>query len=123
MKAALLVSLFCFVSIESSAEMDAKTLLKTYDVAAPKDKEIVLFTVSRTQNGMSWANSALRTQRKEDPLYCVPSNVVLTGEQIVDILRRHLKEDPSAEEVPYGLVMLLALQKTFPCNGAGIQGR
>ena len=123
MKAALLVSLFCFFSIEVSAEMDAKTLLKTYDVAAPKDKEIVLFTISRTQNGMSWANSALRTQRKEDPLYCVPSNVVLTGEQIVDILRRHLKEDPSAEEVPYGLVMLLALQKTFPCNGAGIQGR
>ena len=123
MKAALLVSLFCFVSIEASAEMDAKTLLKTYDVAAPKDKEIVLFTISRTQNGMSWANSALRTQRKEDPLYCAPTNVVLTGEQIVDILRRHLKEDPSAEEVPYGLVMLLALQKTFPCNGAGIQGR
>ena len=116
MKAALLVSLFCFVSIEASAEMDAKTLLKTYDVAAPKDKEIVLFTLSRTQTGMSWANSALRTQRKEEPLYCVPSNVVLTGEQIVDILRRHLKEDPSAEEVPYGLVMLLALQKTFPCN-------
>jgi len=116
MKSALLVSLFCLFSTEASAEMDAKTLLKAYDVATPKEKDVVLFTITRTQNGMSWANSALRMQRKEDPLYCVPDNLVLTGEQIVDILRRYLNEEPSAGERPYGLVMLVALQRTFPCN-------
>jgi hypothetical protein len=50
------------------------------------------------------------------PLFCQPSKVALTTEQILDMLRREVKETPPLADMPYGLAMLKTLEKVFPCN-------
>jgi hypothetical protein len=70
------------------------------------------------EDGLAWANMALAQYRKEQPLYCVPTNLALTGGQLIDIVRRDVAETPSDGEYPVGLVLLEALKKVFPCQPA-----
>jgi hypothetical protein len=65
---------------------------------------------------MGWANAELRKRQDTPPLYCVPDRFILTGEQIVEMLRKEVKEDPSSAQDPYGFVLLKTLGKAFPCN-------
>jgi hypothetical protein len=62
------------------------------------------------------AGSELSKRKDTPPLYCVPDGFGLTGEQILEMLRKEVKENPSSAEDSYGLVMLLTLKKAFPCN-------
>jgi len=65
---------------------------------------------------MGWANAELNKRKDTPPLYCVLDGFGLTGEQILEMLRKEAKENPSSAEESYGLVMLLTLKKAFPCN-------
>jgi len=53
------------------------------------------------------------------PLYCVPEKVVLTGEQLIDILRRWVESKrprhPRIESAPVPTALLYALRDAFPC--------
>ena len=68
------------------------------------------------EDGMGWANIELKKRKDTPPLYCVPDGFGLTGEQILEILRKEAKENPSSAAKSYGLVMLETLEKVFPCN-------
>ena len=116
MKAALLICVFCLSRIAARAETDANTLLRSYDAASPTDKQNIAFAVSQLEYGLAWANGYLKATRKEAPLYCAPPNMALTGEQILDILRRDVKKTPSNGIIPYGLAILDALHAVFPCQ-------
>jgi hypothetical protein len=65
---------------------------------------------------MGWANTFLEEHRKEPPLYCVPPKLALTGEQIIDMLRKEIKDKPREADLEVGLVMMLLLQEVFPCS-------
>jgi hypothetical protein len=115
MKAALLAFSLCIFSISAHAESNVETFLRDYDAASYPAKEYMAGHLSSIEDGMSWANVALTEDRKEFPLYCVPRSLVLTGEQLIDVLRRHLETNPYAAKSPFPLVLLVALQEVFPC--------
>jgi hypothetical protein len=64
---------------------------------------------------MGWANIVLKKRKDTPPLYCVPDGFGLTGEQILEMLRKEVKENPSSAEESYGLVILETLDRTFHC--------
>jgi hypothetical protein len=76
--------------------------------------------IQGTVNGLAWANGVL-AQNGAPPLYCQPSKMALTGEQVLDILNRYLDErlaekSKKWEGIPLGLGVLFALQEVFPCK-------
>jgi hypothetical protein len=51
------------------------------------------------------------------PLFCLPPKMVLTGDQVDDILMREAKSVPTPDDMPIGIPLLAGLRKTFPCGG------
>jgi hypothetical protein len=64
--------------------------------------------------GTGWANAELEV-RHQPLLYCTPASLVLTGEQMADMLAREAEQFPKLRTVPYGEALLLTLIATFPC--------
>jgi hypothetical protein len=44
------------------------------------------------EDGMGWANIELKKRKDTPPLFCVPDGFGLTGEQILEMLRKEAKE-------------------------------
>jgi hypothetical protein len=91
--------------------LNAGELLQLYN--DPKSKEYVAKIVQATGRGFSWANTAI-ARRGQSPLYCQPNNLVLTGEQIIDIIYRFVEINPALEKATWKAVMLKALENLFP---------
>jgi hypothetical protein len=87
-----------------------------YDKGSSADKQSIVTILTAVEDGMGWANAELKKRKDGPPLYCVPDGFGLTGEQILEMLRKEVKENPSSAEESYGLVMLETLEKVFPCN-------
>jgi hypothetical protein len=65
---------------------------------------------------MSWMNVALK-ERHDQPVYCVPNNLVLTGDKLIDIIRKEVEKTPSLATSPVGLTILFGLEDEFlPCK-------
>ena len=99
----------------STAEYDAFAALKAYDSADPANRKIWELIFGNTQNGINWANSVL-IQRKQQPLFCPPDNFSPTGPEALEMLREITNSNPDLLNIPYGFVLLLALQKKYPCS-------
>jgi hypothetical protein len=79
-----------------------------------QDADTARVFIHAVGNGLGWANTAM-AKRGDQRLFCVPNKLGLTVDQSVDIFSRFLKENPKAGEYPGGMVMLIALETTFPC--------
>ena len=53
---------------------------------------------------------------KQPALYCQPRALTLTGEQVIDILRRAVQKDLAIGKLDTGLGIFRALEDTFPCQ-------
>jgi hypothetical protein len=78
------------------------------------------YHINGIEDGLSWANvaSGIRIGVK---LYCPPSDLALTDDQIIDILRRFVRTNTSinVEQDRVGSILLIALQQLFPCQQPG----
>ena len=109
--------LLCLWAVKGAAEglqVDANMLLRDYDVADPKEKRVHELRILDIEQGIEAANTYLRF-KKAEPIYCLPGNLVFTGSEIIDILRRAVKKDPTLGRQPFRIATLMALQLTFPC--------
>jgi hypothetical protein len=77
--------------------------------------ELVVLLLHSYAQGMEWSNTELESQGKA-PLYCAPSKLAINGEQHADIFRKHVKDNPYVGKYPAAMVLLDALQATFPCD-------
>jgi hypothetical protein len=111
MKRMILALAVCLSASAAHAQVTAEVLLKNYDMATPDGKQYLGEVLVHFEDGVSWAN----VMRKDARLYCLPRQLVLTGEQLIDILRRELKQRPGSENYPYQLILIMALQRVFPC--------
>jgi hypothetical protein len=100
------------------AEMDAHTFLRNYDAGTLDSRKAMEFWLSSIELGMDWENSILQHDHRV-ALYCTPPKLNLTGNQLVDMVRRYTTDIKPADILPVGLVMLDALETTFPCDSAG----
>jgi hypothetical protein len=115
-KAALIWLALYLTLLPTNAEqggLNAGELLQLYN--DPKSKEYVAKIVQATGRGFSLANTAI-ARRGQSPLYCQPNNLVLTGEQIIDIINRFVEINPALEKATWEAVMLEALENLFPCR-------
>jgi hypothetical protein len=95
--------------------MDADVFLKNYDAAGLESRQLYERILGATSNGISWAST--KAMHDGQPgIFCTPNNLALADQQDIDILRRHVFSHPDHAKYPYGLVLLLALQETFPCK-------
>jgi hypothetical protein len=106
---------FCLFSTAAMAEMNVSDLLRLYDAGNAGERRLIAHSVSQMEDGMSWVNSYLKSHRKDGEVYCIPEKLALTGDQVIEMLRRKVKELPGLSDIPYGGVMLTVLRETFPC--------
>jgi hypothetical protein len=89
--------------------------LHIYEKLVPEDRQGMDALMNGIGVGLMWANAMLQ-KRGQPQLYCQPSRLTLTGPILLDMIRRTLNEQPKWSEFPPGMVALLTLQRTFPCQ-------
>jgi hypothetical protein len=112
---ALLTLCFCVFSMTAHAEVDLKRFLENYDGAAIAEKQHLAERLSDMQYGMAWTNAVIEAETGTH-FYCPPQTSPLTGEQLVDMLRKNAAQDPRLNNISFGLAILSTLRKTFPCG-------
>jgi len=102
------------VSATAHAEATAKEMLA--QIESNEGHVLATAFIAGNANGLSWANTELR-DRGLKPLYCQPPTLSITPDQDVQIMRDHIRRYPKLADFPAGVVMMIALQATFPCKG------
>jgi hypothetical protein len=93
-----------------------KTALGAYDTANSTDRKTAGIVFANIQSGIWWANAVL-LYKNQQPLFCPPDNsAALHGPQIIEMVRQQGKEIPTLGKMPYGLAILITIQKTYPCK-------
>lgn len=100
----------------ASAEDTVANILNFYDQATLQQRQLVETSMSGVENGIAWVNTYLTETRKQPPLYCQPGKLVLTGGQLIQMLRDAVKEKPAVGTIPYGSAVLAVLLTDFPCQ-------
>ena len=90
-------------------------MLEIYDRSELETSKRIELVLSATEDGLKSANAYLVTVRKEKPLFCQPSELRMTGRQLLTTLRNAVETDRSLSHKPMGFVLLVSLQGIFPC--------
>jgi hypothetical protein len=90
-------------------------LLAAYDQGDGSARQLILLGLAQVEGGMALANAELKA-RGASPLYCAPPQLVLTGEQILDMLRRYAANHPDIGQNSYAVAILKAAEDVFPCR-------
>jgi hypothetical protein len=86
-----------------------------YDQNLPKSR-LMLEQVSKgIQNGLMWANATLR-QDGRPMIYCQPDRLTITGEMVIEMVRKLVNDHPEWGKKDYDFVAFTALKRTFPCG-------
>lgn len=95
----------------ASAEATSNEYLRLID----KGVDEALYKLDGIADGYGWVNAMLKGQGQR-AFFCQPATLALTKEQVTSILRRYVEERPEAGELDAALALMLALQRTFPCE-------
>ena len=66
-------------------------------------------------DGIQWANALLVNDNKK-PLYCPADNLGLVTANAMQLIDYEIKSMPPKKDLQISLLLLLGLQKAFPCN-------
>ena len=113
------------VLVLSSGQGDAEPLLNDIlkDYYNPElsvaQRMMIVSNMSNIEKALGWANTALRAQRmSRRALYCLPNDLVIEPQELIDMLRDAVWDEPRLGERPIGFAVLVTLQKAFPCKGS-----
>ena len=95
----------------ASAEPFANDALERYRLGDPA----MFAFLAGNVNGLIWANANLRGSGHTE-LFCPPAPISLSVQQAVDIMSKHIKENPAEGELPVGSLMLQGLRDSYPCK-------
>jgi hypothetical protein len=79
-------------------------------------RTVISSNLSGIAAGLGWANTALRAQRMQRGLYCLPDNIEIQQQELIELLRDTLRDEPRLGQSPVGFGVLVALQRGFPCK-------
>lgn len=68
------------------------------------------------QRGFIAANAYLTGTLRQPPMYCQPEALSLTADQLIEMLRRGVKEQPELDDHDTAPALLAVMQRTFPCG-------
>ncbi|MFZ2079391.1 MAG: hypothetical protein WAV38_22630 [Xanthobacteraceae bacterium] len=90
--------------------------LEVYDKElVPEDRKHIETFINGMQIGLLWANVMLK-ERGQPLLYCQPEHLTITDSQMLDMMRRAMKDKPKWGDYPLGMMVLVTLQRAFPCK-------
>jgi len=111
--------LICILSIPASAnesDGDVNALLEASNGMDPTARLYARIHADLIARGI-WTAQAMYGIRLNQPqLYCQPLALTLTGEQVIDMLRRAVQKDPAIGKLDTGLGIFRALEDAFPCE-------
>ena len=85
--------------------------------AGEASQEQVKTYVGGIGQGIFFASTFGFQTLKNQPLFCPPSSVTITGELQIEILNNFIKKSKfNLDKFPVGIVMADALSKEFPCK-------
>jgi hypothetical protein len=115
-----LVLLLALSASNATAEVKVdgsiRSTLEVYDkFLVPEDRKQIETLIGGMTIGFLWANVMLK-DRGQPLLYCQPGKLVITDSQMIDMMRRAMKDNPKWGDFPLGMTVLVTLQRTFPCK-------
>jgi hypothetical protein len=124
MRAVILILVSLLVLSASTAKADdpskqyggnVRSILEIYDkILVPEDRQHLESLIGGITIGLLWANAMLHS-RRQPLLYCQPKKLVPTDTQVIDMMRRAMRDNPKWGDFPLGMMVLATLQRTFPC--------
>jgi hypothetical protein len=120
MRTLLMLTLFCLPL--GAADMTVKEYQKEMHSSDRDRADAVKLHVIGIGQGIAWANAA--AEKNNTPLYCQPPKFSMNGNNYIDILDKVIKTFESKttakdlNEFPIGMLLVMGLQQTFPCQTA-----
>jgi hypothetical protein len=105
------------LTTQALAEMNANDFIARYQAGNAAQRAELAQHLSDISLGMNWTNAFMFVNHKFH-LYCLPGSLVLTGDELADIVKRFVKKTPNDGIQPVGMIMLFALRDAFPCEPA-----
>jgi hypothetical protein len=84
-----------------------------YDRGDQEARQEAEFGISMIETGLEWAN--VEARHRTQPLFCLPQKLVMTGSQLINVVRRGIEEDRRLANLPLGFALLVSLERVFPC--------
>jgi hypothetical protein len=110
----ILAAVFLVGMVEPAMCGAVTDFLKLHD--EPIAQSIAETKILGLQAGFMEANAYLTGVRKEAPMYCQPANLSLTADQLIDMLRRGVDDQPELDQSNLASALLAVMRRTFPCQ-------
>jgi hypothetical protein len=88
--------------------------LKLHDEPLGRDQTET--EVAGIQSGFIAANAWLTGTLRQPPMYCQTETLNLTPDQLIEMLRRGVREEPDLDDTHLATALLAVMQHTFPCS-------
>jgi hypothetical protein len=102
-----------------AAQASIADVFQQLDHGTVDDKNFVKTLIVGIEDGFNAVNDELNDNGKP-MLYCAPESTKLTGDQLIDILRRGVEANrakaPDIDTAPPAAALLYALEEAFPCS-------
>ncbi len=107
------VAMVAAAASPSQAGVSTKQFLDVYD--SEDGQPAAELQIAAMEQGLLELNRYVAKIRDEQPVYCQPEQLSLTGPQLADMVHRGVAENPKLKDQPLSVSLLAILQKTFPC--------
>ncbi len=101
---------------DTSAGTAAQEALREYDSNVSGWAPAWVRAFSDVHSGFVTANSLLVTLRHEQPMFCEPANVQVTGDGLIETLRASVARHPGFALFQWQYALLEALSERYPCS-------
>lgn len=110
------IKLITTVLIILLSSINRVTALTIKEYKEMSNEEIVKIYVKGVGEGLMWGNTMINV-RQNTNIFCPPPKMALNGENYISILQKELESNSSYKDSdPIELVLVLALEKVFPCK-------
>jgi hypothetical protein len=116
---ATFMMMMALLPAQGSAEPSLNEVLRDYDnlELSVAQRMMIVSNLASMETALGWANTALRAQRmRRRALYCLPDKLNIQPQELIDMLRDALWDEPRLGDRPIGFSVLATMQRAFPCK-------
>lgn len=88
--------------------------VEAYDATVPSARDYLDGYIKGVGYGLQAANAFLHHDQRRQ-LYCQPAKIAFTGDQLLEIARRFIHDQPAYAAAPVHLALAAAMIDAFPC--------
>lgn len=111
----LMKSIFQAFALLLFSSISAEASLTLHGIDANMTPYEKLLYISGVGSGYKWSNAFLMQEGKQ-PHFCVQKGLALNPKNYITIFEQELKEKKHAAEEFVEIILMLGLQRTFPCK-------